>query len=111
MPPQERKILVLGAVGQIGTDLTPALRQRYGPDSVVAVGHRTMPTDEFLKAGPFETVDATDKEGLRALVRKHEIGAIYHMATILSGDGEMDPDLAWHVNVDSLKNVLDLGVL
>ena len=110
MPPQERKILVLGTVGQIGTDLTPALRQRYGPDSVVAVGHRTMPTDEFLKAGPFETVDATDKEGLRALVRKHDIGAIYHMATILSGDGEMDPDLAWHVNMDSLKNVLDLGV-
>ena len=110
MAANSRKILVIGAVGQIGTDLTPALRERYGPDNVVASGHRTMPSQAFRMAGPFETVDATDMEGLRALVRKHHIGTIYNLATVLSGDGEKDPDLAWHVNVGSLKNVLDLGV-
>ena len=104
------KILVTGAVGQVGTDLVPALRERYGADNVVAVGHRTPPSREFRGAGPYETADATDRDALRTLVRKHDIGTIYHLSAILSGDGEKNPDLAWRVNVDSLKHVLDLGV-
>ena len=104
------RILVIGAVGQIGADLTYVLRQRHGCENVVAAGRRTRPSDEFRKAGPFDTVDATDKEALRALIRKHDIGTIFHLATLLSGDGEKHPDLAWHVNIGSLKNVLELAV-
>ena len=110
MATPERKILVTGAVGQVGTDLVPALRERYGADNVVAAGHRTPPSREFRGAGPYETADATDRDALRTLVRRHDIGTIYHLSAILSGDGEKDPDLAWRVNVDSLKHVLDLGV-
>ena len=110
MAKRSRRILVTGAVGQVGTVLTPALRKRYGSENVVAAGHRTPPDEAFRNAGPFETVDATDMAALRALVRRHDVGAIYHLSTILSGDGEKDPERAWHVNVGSLKNVLDLGV-
>ena len=110
MTNRNRKILVTGAVGQVGTELTPALRKRYGPENVIAAGHRTPPQEGFRSAGPYETVDATDMDVLRALVRKHDIGAVYHLATILSGDGEKDPERAWRLNVGSLKNVLDLGV-
>jgi nucleoside-diphosphate-sugar epimerase len=110
MPAQPNRILVVGAVGQIGTDLTPVLRSRYGAENVVAAGHTTMPAPEFREAGPFETVDATDKEALRRLVERYRINAVYHLASILSGEGEMNPDAAWHVNIASLKNVLDLGV-
>ena len=104
------KILVTGAVGQVGTELVPALRERYGSGNVVAAGHRTRPEEAFRRAGPFETVDATDKAALRSLVERYEVDVVYHLSTILSGDGEKDPERAWHVNVGSLKNVLDLGV-
>ena len=110
MSNHNRKTLVTGAVGQVGTELVPALRKRYGPENVIAAGHRKLPEEAFRRAGPFVTVDATDKDALRALVRSHDIGAIYHLATLLSADGEKDPDRAWHVNLGSLKNVLDLGV-
>lgn len=110
MANRNRKVLVTGAMGQVGTVLIPALRKRYGSENVVAAGHRTPPDEAFRNAGPFETVDATDMAALRVLVHKHDIGAIYHLSTILSGDGEKDPERAWHVNVGSLKNVLDLGV-
>ena len=110
MAKQNPRILVIGAVGQVGTELTPALRKRYGSENVVAAGHRTPPDEAFRDAGPFETVDATDMAALRALVREHDVDVVYHLSTILSGDGEKDPERAWHVNVGGLKNVLDLGV-
>ena len=110
MAKRNLRILVIGAVGQVGTELTPALRKRYGSENVVAAGHRTPPDEAFRDAGPFETVDATDMAALRALVREHDVDVVYHLSTILSGDGEKDPERAWHVNVGSLKNVLDLGV-
>ena len=104
------KILVTGAVGQVGTELVPALRERYGSENVVAAGHRTPPDEAFRRVGPFEAVDATDLAAMRMLIRKHGVDVVYHLSTILSGDGEKDPERAWHVNVGSLKNVLDLGV-
>ena len=109
MPPV-RRILVTGAVGQVGTELTPALRARFGADNVVAAGHRTPPGDELRAGGPFETVDVIDAAALRDVVRRHRIDAICHLATLLSASGEQHPDVAWRVNVDGLKNVLDLAV-
>ena len=110
MANRNRKILVTGAVGQVGTELVPALRKRFGSGNVIAAGHRTKPEESFRSAGPFVTLDATDKAALRALVRSHDIGAIYHLATLLSADGEKDPERAWRINLGSLKNVLDLAV-
>ncbi len=110
MSNRNRKILVTGAAGQVGTELVPALRKRYGPEKVIAAAHRKLPDESFRNAGPFVTLDATDEDALRGLVRTHDIGAIYHLATLLSADGERDPERAWRVNLGSLKNVLDLGV-
>ena len=110
MPTRDRKILVTGAVGQVGTELVPALRTQFGAENVVAAGHRTRPDEGFRSEGPFETVDATDGDALRVLIRRHDIGTIYHLATLLSADGERDPERAWHVNIGSLRNVLALGV-
>ncbi len=105
-----RRILIIGAVGQIGTDLTPALRARVGADNVVAAGRRTPPSPEMREAGPFAQFDATDRAALRSVIETHGVGTIYHLAALMSGDGERQPDLAWHVNMESLKNVLDLAV-
>ena len=110
MADRNRKILVTGAVGQVGTELVPALRRRYGHENVIAAGHRTPPEESFRRGGPFVTLDATDKDALRALIRSDDVGTVYHLATLLSADGEKDPERAWRVNVGSLKNVLDLGV-
>ncbi len=103
-----RKILVIGATGQIGSELVPTLRKRYGNDVVVALVHRTIPSDE-LKKGPIESADANDKAALLAVVNRHDIGTIYHLASILSAKGEQNPDLAWDVNMTSLKHVLDIA--
>lgn len=104
------KILVTGATGQIGSELVPELRKKYGDQNVIAVGNKTMPSREFIEAGPFEMIDARDMEALRSLVNKYEIDTIYHLVGILSATGEKNPALTWDVNMGSLKNVLDLAV-
>jgi nucleoside-diphosphate-sugar epimerase len=105
-----KKILVTGALGQIGSELIPELRKRYGPNNVIAVGHKTLPSDEFKNAGPFEFADATNKEALKNLIIKYNINEIYHLVGILSATGEKNPQLTWDVNMGSLKNILDLAV-
>jgi len=103
------KILVTGATGQIGTSLIPALRKKYGGSNVIAVGHRKMPDETFIKSGPFEIADATNKETLRNIIERYHIDTIYHLVSLLSATGEKNPDLAWNVNMGSLKNVLDFA--
>ena len=105
-----RRSLIIGAVGQIGTDLTPALRAELGADAVVAAGRRTPPSPEMRQAGPFVQFDATDRAALRSVIERHDVGTVYHLAALMSADGERQPDLAWRVNMESLKNVLDLAV-
>ncbi|MCE5223391.1 L-threonine 3-dehydrogenase [bacterium] len=103
------KILITGALGQIGSELMITLRKQHGSDNVVVAGHVKAPSEEVLKAGPFETLDATDMEAVVAVVKKHNITTIYHMASILSGTGEKNPQKAWHVNMGGLYNVLEAG--
>lgn len=104
-----RKILVTGAVGQIGSELTVALRERYGNENVVAAGHRTPPGPELRDAGPFEFLDVTQKGQLEAVVERYQIDTIYHMAAILSAVGEANPHLCWNVNINGLYNVLEVA--
>ncbi len=101
------KILVTGPFGQIGSELVPELQERYGKENVIALGHRHIPDDY---EGELETGDVTDEEFMSDLFDKYEFTQIYHLASLLSAIGEKKPDLAWRVNMDGLKIVLDLSV-
>jgi nucleoside-diphosphate-sugar epimerase len=103
------KILVTGAVGQIGSELTVELRRRNGAENVVATGHRTKPSAVLCNGGPFEFIDVTDRGTLEAVIERYDIDTIYHMAAILSAVGEERPHLAWDVNINGLYNVLELA--
>lgn len=102
------KILVIGACGQIGVELTLALRKMYGDNNVVASDLREE--HELLKgSGPYVSLDVMNKEMLHVLVIRHNITQIYLLAAILSATGEKNPLLAWHINMQSLLNVLDIA--
>ncbi len=102
-----QKILVTGAFGLVGTDLVEVLQAKYGQDNIVAQGHVKFPQ---TFNGIQEKADVRDKSALENLIKKYDIGTIYHLAGLLSAGGEKDPQLAWDVNVSGLKNVLDLSV-
>jgi nucleoside-diphosphate-sugar epimerase len=103
------RILVTGAVGQIGSELMMALRKRYGGEDVVAAGHKTEPDPELRDSGPFVTIYATRPETIEAVVDEYQIDTIYHLAAILSASGEKDPQLAWRVNLYGLYNILEIA--
>ena len=102
------KILVTGCSGQIGTELTMELRKIYGEENIIASDIKE-PCPEMKNSGQFEILDVLDKEAMRAIIQKHEIKGIFHMAAILSAVGEGNPMLAWDVNMNGLLNVLELG--
>jgi nucleoside-diphosphate-sugar epimerase len=103
------RILVTGAVGQIGSELTIELRCRYGAENVVATGHRTKPSRVLHDGGPFAYLDITRRETVEAVVDDYGIDIIYHMAAILSAVGEERPHLAWDVNINGLYNILEIA--
>ena len=105
-----KHILVTGSVGQIGSELTMSLRQKYGNDNVIAVGRKTKPSDTVLNSGPFEYIDITNKETIESVIKEYDIDTIYNMAAILSAIGEEHPQLCWKVNVDGLVNIMDLAI-
>lgn len=102
------RILVTGACGQIGSELVPELRKRYGQESVVAADIK-RPQAALEGSGPFELADVTKREELERLVRLHRIDTVYHLAALLSAKGEQEPQRAWEVNIDGLRNVLELA--
>jgi nucleoside-diphosphate-sugar epimerase len=104
-----KRILVTGATGQIGSELTLELRNKYGGDNVVAVGHAKKPSDKLLRSGPFEFIDLNEKSDLGKTVERYNIDTIYHLAAVLSATGEQNPQLAWNVNMGSLYNVLEIA--
>jgi nucleoside-diphosphate-sugar epimerase len=104
-----KKILVLGACGQIGSELVKELRRRYSNESVIATGHKTKPSPKLRDSGPFEFVDVLDKDALEKLIVKYDIDTIYNMAAILSAKGEKRPQLAFKVNLMGLYNILEVG--
>jgi len=104
-----KKILVTGSVGQIGSELTMVLREKYGNDNVVACGRKTKPSEKLLNSGPFEYIDVTDGETVERVVKEYDIDTIYNMAAILSAVGEEKPLLCWNVNINGLYNILEIA--
>jgi len=103
-----KKILVIGAAGQIGTDLTVELRKRFGAKNVVASDIK-MASEEVMDGGPFENLDAMNRDRVSEILEKYKISEIYHLAAILSGNAEKNPRWAWDLNMNSLFNVLDVA--
>jgi nucleoside-diphosphate-sugar epimerase len=104
--PGTRRILVTGALGQIGSELMPALRQRFGRDEVIASDLRIMPPQRETE-GVYEQLDCTQPLQILDVIRRHDIGAIYHLAAMLSATAEEKPHMAWSVNMGGLYNVLE----
>jgi nucleoside-diphosphate-sugar epimerase len=103
------KILVTGSVGQIGSELTMALRNKFGKDNVVACGRKTKPSETLLNSGPFEFIDITKRETIEKVVNEYDIDTIYNMAAILSAVGEEKPLLCWNVNINGMYNILEIA--
>jgi nucleoside-diphosphate-sugar epimerase len=101
-------ILVTGALGQIGSELVPALRECYGAERVVASDVR-MPSAGLDREGPFEYLDCTHTRQIEAVVRRYEIVRIYHLAALLSAVAESKPRLAWDVNMGGIYRVLEVA--
>lgn len=103
-----KKILVVGASGQIGTELVVALRSKFGNENVIASDIK----DEIkpaLQNGPYEKLDIMDASQLKTIVSKHGITEIYQLAALLSATAEKHPDFAWKLNMEGLFNVLNLA--
>ena len=101
------KIIVIGASGQIGSDLTLELRNRFGNQNVVASDIKNA-TDEVMSGGPFETLDVMDETKVKETLVKHNIDTVYLLAAMLSGSAEKNPKKAWDLNMKSLLSLLDM---
>lgn len=102
------KILVIGAGGQLGSELTQALWHRYDKNNVIATDIKDP--GGVLSQGRFEILDVLNKQALFELIRKNGVTQVYHLAAVLSATGEKNPKFAWHLNMDGLIHVLDAAV-
>jgi nucleoside-diphosphate-sugar epimerase len=101
-----QRILITGALGQIGSELVPALRDHFGADRVVASDLRIMPRQQ-ASHGPYEHLDCTQPQQILDVVRRHDIGTIYHLAALLSAVAEDKPHVAWSINMGGIYHVLE----
>ena len=105
-----RKILVAGALGQIGSELTMGLREVYGVDNVIASSRsKKAGLEKVIESGPFEVVDITDGKRLHEVVKNNKVDTIINLAAVLSAVGESNPARAWDVNMNGLYNILEVG--
>lgn len=102
------KILVIGAAGQLGSELTRTLADQFGGDQVIATDLRVT-ANELFPYCRFEVLDVMNKVALSTLVKKEKVTQIYHLAAVLSATGERNPQFAWQLNMDSLLHVLELA--
>ena len=102
------KILVIGAGGQVGTELVISLREKFGVDNVIATDVKE-PSEAEIMNGPFEFLDTMDRNRLVELVKKYDIKIVYQLAALLSATAEKSPDFAWKLNMEGLFNVLNLA--
>ncbi|MGP9041445.1 L-threonine 3-dehydrogenase [Cytobacillus kochii] len=101
-----KKIMITGALGQIGSELTLKLREIYGTDHVIATDIRSNDS-EAATSGPFEMVDVTDGKTMLEVAKKHQVDSIIHMAALLSATAEANPVFAWNLNMGGLMNALE----
>ena len=102
-----KKILVTGAMGQIGTELVPYLRKIYGQDNVIASARRIKEESGLAEEGLFELLDITSPGQIETVIKKHGINSIYHLASLLSATGEKDPQALWEINMNGLLKILE----
>ncbi|UFT98719.1 L-threonine 3-dehydrogenase [Radiobacillus kanasensis] len=101
-----KKILVTGALGQIGSELVPKLREIYGADKVIATDIRRI-ENQVVNGGPFEILDVTNGKALLDIAKKHNVDTIMHLACLLSAKAEDNPLLAWNINMNGTLNALE----
>jgi len=104
-----KRILITGALGQIGTELTMYLRKQYGKDNVVASSRRKRGDESFFETGPFEILDVNDAQGIADICKKYRINQIIHLAAILSAKAEENPQQAYEINMNGTYNVLEVA--
>lgn len=103
---KKKKNLVTGAAGQIGIELTAALRKKYGTENVIAIDIRET---EIAKKGPFKICNVLDLNKYKKIVNDNDVGTVYHLAAILSATGEKNPKLCFDINMNGLQNVLEVA--
>ena len=100
------KILVTGSLGQIGSELVLKLREKHGQENVIASDVRDLEDLSFI---PFEKLDVLNYNNIENIVTKYKITKIYHLAAILSANGENNPQLCWNINMNGLVNILEIA--
>lgn len=104
-----KKILVTGALGQIGSELVMKMREIYGSENVIATDLRKLEGSPVVTTGPFEILDVTDHKAMLGLAKKYEIDTLIHLAALLSATAEAKPLLAWNINMGGLVNALEVA--
>lgn len=104
-----KKILVTGALGQIGSELVMKMRKIYGNENVIATDLRKLEGSPVVTTGPFELLDVTDHKAMLELAKKYEIDTLIHLAALLSATAEAKPLLAWNINMGGLVNALEVA--
>ena len=104
-----KRILIIGSLGQLGSEIAMECRRRYGVENVILADNRNDVNKSLIEEGPFYLLDARDGNKINEIVRKHKIDTIYHLAALLSARAEKDPLEAWNVNINGLIVALEVA--